>query len=457
MVLADWLWVCGVFAVLLVVLATWERRIDRRHSRLAVAEIREARERGTNQAIAQHPTVEPLLCIGCASCAAACPEDGVLGLVDGIAHVIHASRCVGHGRCEAACPVGAITVGLGDVSKRPDIPILRENFETTVPGIYIAGELGGIALIRNAVDHGVRTVADIARRVKTEGRGEPDVVDLLIVGAGPAGLSASLKAIECGLRYVTIDQDDAGGTIRKYPRRKLTLVQPVEIPLFGRLKGREYPKEELLEMWEGIIRKCDVAIQRPAKLQSIRGQRGDFLAQTSDGAVRSRYVVLAMGRRGTPRKLGVPGEEGEKVLYQLIDAATYTGQKILVVGGGDSAIEAATGLANQPGNAVTISYRKHDFFRLKPRNEQRIREYVAGGRIEVVFNSAVKEIRPDSVTIEVASPAATGGALREIANDYVFVFAGGDPPYPLLRETGIGFGADGSSPDASRNLARATS
>ncbi|MBI1850251.1 MAG: NAD(P)-binding domain-containing protein [Planctomycetes bacterium] len=440
---SHWLFVCAALAVLFIALALWQRAIDRRHATRVVAEIHDARERGTNRAIAQHPTVDPLQCIGCGSCVAACPEEGVLGLVDGIAHVIHASRCVGHAHCEVACPVGAISVGLGDITKRPDIPIVRENLESTVPGIYVAGELGGIALIRHAVLQGTRAVEDIARQLREQPERDRDLADLLVVGAGPAGLSASLKAIEFGLRHLTIDQDEAGGTIRKYPRRKLTLTQPVEIPLYGRLTKHEYMKEDLLRLWEGIVRDFQVPIRRPVKLLSLRGEKHAFVAETSAGFFRSRFVVLALGRRGTPRRLGVPGEESDKVLYQIADAASYTGQRILVVGGGDSAVEAAMGLASQPGNVVTISYRKQAFFRLKARNDERVRDFMAKGRIRALFSSEVTAIENDSVTLR----AEDGDRSREIRipNDHVFVMAGGEPPFALLREIGLGFGADGSN------------
>ena len=288
--------------------------------------------------------------------------------------------------------MGAITVGLGDISARPDIPIISENQETTIPGIYIAGELSGIGLIRHAIDQGSRAVAHIASKLPKQKESSAEIVDVLVVGSGPAGISATLKAMEQKLSYATIDQDDLGGTVRKYPRRKLTLTQTVNIPLYGKMPGNEYHKEELLELWEGIIKKFNVSIQSPIKLLNIQKKGDVFEAETSQGPFRSRAVVLALGRRGTPRKLGVPGEEQEKVVYQLIDASTYNAQKLLVVGGGDSAIEAAVALANQQGNVVTISYRKHDFFRLKAKNEERIRDYIKTKRIRPLFSSDVKEI-----------------------------------------------------------------
>jgi thioredoxin reductase len=355
--------------------------------------------------------------------------------------------------------VGAITVGLGDISSRPDIPIISESQETTIPGIYIAGELSGIGLIRHAIDQGARAVADIARKLAEQKRSAGEgVVDVLVVGSGPAGISATLKAMEQKLSYTTIDQDELGGTVRKYPRRKLTLTQTVEIPLYGRMPGKEYHKEDLLELWEGIIKKFNVSIQRPIKLLGIQNKGEYFEAETSTGPIRSRAVVLALGRRGTPRKLGVPGEEQEKVLYQLIDAATYNGQNLLVVGGGDSAIEAAVALASQEGNTVTISYRKHDFFRLKAKNEQRIRDHIEKKRIRVLFSSDVKEVAEKHVILsilgdekgkgEATEGEESGEKLVRLDNDYVFVLAGGEPPFPLLKQIGIGFGGSESRPES---------
>lgn len=430
------LWVAGGVVALFWVLAVWQRRVDARQRAHVVERIREAKSLGADRPVGQYPQIDPLACIGCGSCIRACPEEEVIGLVDGVAHVIHASRCVGHARCAEVCPVGALTVGLGDLRTRTDVPKLTAEMETSVPGVFIAGELGGLALIRNAVEQGSRVVETIARRVP-RGRPVEGLADLLIVGAGPAGLSASLKARELKLRAVTIDQNDLGGTVSKYPRRKLVLTQPVKLPLGERIREREYAKEDLVAFFERIIQKHEVPIRTRVKMLGLEPAADGFVASTSEGPIRARFVVLALGRRGTPTRLGVPGEEQEKVLYQLIDTAGYTGRHVLVVGGGDSAIEAATGLANQPGNTVTLSYRKPAFFRLKRRNEERIRSYAEEGRVRLLLGSQVASIEPHRVILNVG-----GGAPVEIPNDDVFIFAGGEPPYPLLRSLGVGFCGD---------------
>jgi len=441
---------CALLITLLSFLQIWQKKVDEVRRSRAAAEIREAEETGTGKAIAQHPQINVQTCIGCGLCIAACPEDGVLGLVDGVTRVIHGSRCVGHGLCAEVCPVGAIEISLGDISERNDIPILSSHLESSVPGLYLAGELGGLGLIRIAVEQGVRAVERIAAELKRAPPSglDPKVADLLIVGAGPAGFAAALKAIEKRVRYIAIDQDDIGGTVRKYPRRKLTLTGPLDLPLYGRVKKTEFLKEELIVFWEKLVADYGLKIRSGVKLTGIE-RRGDvFFAQTSAGSAVARRVILALGRRGSPRKLGVPGEDHEKVLYHLIDAATYKNESILVVGGGDSAVEAATALANQPGNAVTVSYRKDRFFRLRKRNEERIRKYSAEGKVRVIFNSAVKAIEPDSVVLSVR----TEGAEKRTAlrNSYVFVCIGGDPPYELLRQAGVRFNGDDPSPEVSR-------
>jgi thioredoxin reductase/Pyruvate/2-oxoacid:ferredoxin oxidoreductase delta subunit len=416
-----------LLGALLVALGAWQRRIDRRERARVVSAIEEAKALGADRPIGQYPHIDALRCIGCSSCVRACPEDQVIGMVMGVAHVVQAARCIGHGLCAQVCPVGAIAVGLGDLSARPDVPRLSDDLESTVRGVFIAGELGGLALIRNAVEQGVRGIEAVARRCR-EDRGRADA-DVLIVGAGPAGLAASLKAVELGLSYVTIDQNDVGGTVRKYPRRKLVMTQPVELPLHGRVRRTEYVKEELIELWQGILERHGVRVRERVKFLGTRREDGRLVSETSAGPVATRCVLLALGRRGTPRKLGVPGEEQEKVLYQLMDAATYTGLRCLVVGGGDSAVEAALGLAAQPGNEVTLSYRKPEFFRLKARNAERIR----GGDVRLALGSEVRSIGEEHVDL-----TEHGRAIR-LGNDFVFVFAGGEPPYPLLKGMGVRF------------------
>jgi thioredoxin reductase (NADPH) len=406
----------------------------RRRQKLDHERQQEARSLGLDRPKGQFPLIDMSLCIGCGSCVKACPEEDVLGVVFGRAIVINGQRCVGHGYCETACPVGAIRVGLGDIKTRPDIPITNENYETNIPGIYIAGELGGLSLIRNAIEQGQAVISRIdASLVQSQ---DKSMFDLIIIGAGPAGISASLAAIKSKLNYLTLDQQEPGGTILQYPRQKLVMTQPVELPLYGWLKQEEYSKEFLLETWQNAINKFNINIRGNEKADQVIKCDGFFEVATSNGKYRSQNIVLAMGRRGTPRKLGIPGEDLPKTMYQLVDAQSFQNQHLIVVGGGDSAVEAAVGLGRQNGNKVTISYRQSKFARVKKKNEERINELISSKKIRPIFNSNLLEIRGKSVFLQ------TNEETLEIPNDFVFIFAGGEPPFKMLRDIGITFGGE---------------
>jgi thioredoxin reductase (NADPH) len=390
---------------------------------------------GADKPVAQYPQIDYHRCIGCGTCVQACPEGNVLGIVLGKASIINGLKCVGHGLCAEACPVSAIKIGLGDIKSRDDIPILDENNQTNIPGLYIAGELAGLALIKNAIAQGETVVADIAQRITQKNlNGRKDV---LIVGAGPAGMSAALTAKKYDLNYLLIDQQESGGTIRQYPRKKVVMTRPVELPLYGVLNKSEYYKEELLEIWQTIHQKFDINFQIGEKLLTIEKQEKGFNIITQNNSYHADFVVLALGRRGTPRKLNVPGEDKSKVMYKLMDAESYSNEHVLVVGGGDSAVEAAVGLARQKGNTVTLSYRKSSFFRIKSKNEEKIKKMIAEKKITVLFNSTVAEIRDTEVSLR-----KEGDEMLVIPNSYVFIFAGGEPPFPLMQKIGIQFGGE---------------
>ena len=445
----DWLTTSGVWllAVLLAagVLGAYLLRFRRR-----LAQRRELSEEvsvvGATRPMGQFPYIDPSLCIGCGNCVAVCPEGDVLGLVGGQAVVLNGARCVGIANCQEACPVGAIEVGLGDIKGRADLPVLDEKQQTTIPGVYIAGELGGLSLVRNAIVQGRECVLEIAGRLDGCGAPAPGAGggaedeartwDLLIVGSGPAGMSAALTAREKQLDFVVLEQEESlGGTIDHYPRRKIVHTQPVEVPLYGWVKKTEQSKEELLEMFTGLHERHQLPIRFGQRVTGFAPEDGGVVVvHTSKRRFRCRNLVLAIGRRGTPRKLGVPGEELPKVFYQVRDAEQYQGLKIVCVGGGDSAVEAAMGLSAQPGNEVLISYRKPRFSRIKSKNQTRIDDEIRTGRVQALFESNLREIREDQVLI--AGPEGE----RWIDNDLVFVFAGGEPPYPLLREGGVRFG-----------------
>jgi thioredoxin reductase (NADPH) len=408
----------------------------RRHADRARKE--EAIRLGFDQPKAQSPFVDVNLCVGCGTCVKACPEGDVLGIVSGVSTVVNGLRCVGHARCALACPTGAIEVGLGDVRSRPDVPLMDDWQETTVPGVFVAGELTGMALVKNAVLHGSRVVNRIAQQAdRVRAKVEAPICDIAIVGAGPAGLTAAAFAREHGLSTVLLEQEpDLGGTIFHYPRRKLVLVQALEVPFLGRLREGEYSKEDLLDRFAGLAHGARLNVRFRQKVLSVTRPNGHFAVRTADAEFPARFVILALGRRGTPRKLGVPGEDQPKVVYQLVDAATYEGQKILIVGGGDSAVEAALVLAAQRGNTVTLSYRRDKLVRIKKKNEERIATALRSGRMRSLFGSEVTEILEDRVRLKVGERAV------ELFNDYVFVFAGGEPPFQFLRQIGVRFGGE---------------
>jgi thioredoxin reductase len=425
-------------ALVLELLVLLRRRSETRALSERLTEISEAKKSGSHAARLQFPHVDLSRCLGCGTCVTACPEEGVLALVHGQATVIHGARCVGHGLCARECPVGAIELTLGDTSQRKDLPALTEQLESkNVPGLFLGGEVTGYALIRTAIAHGTSIADEVARRVSSapppRGAGE-DLYDLVIVGAGPGGLSCSLQAKARGLRFVTLEREQLGGTVSKYPRRKLVMTQPVSLPLHGELKNTSYSKEELMELWAKLARDHELPVLVGQEFKGLeRRQDGTFLVRTLTGAFSARFVCLALGRRGTPLKLGVPGEELPKVAYGLVDAQSYRDRAILVVGGGDSAIEAALALAEQPGNLVTLSYRKAAFFRLKARNESRLRDALAEGSLEVIYESDVKEIRAKDVVLRAPSEELT------LLNDDVFILAGGTPPFKLLESAGVSF------------------
>jgi putative YpdA family bacillithiol system oxidoreductase len=415
----------------------------RRSQKMNLERQKEARELGIDKPTSQYPFIDQVKCIGCGSCILACPEGDVLGIVHGKAAVINGLRCVGHGLCEPACPVSAIKVGLGDIKKRDDIPVMDEYNQTNVDGIYIAGELGGLSLIKNAIEQGRKTVERIAELKKDSGH--PDIYDVVIVGAGPAGLSAALTAEQNKLYYRVFDRQELGGTILQYPRQKLVMTQPVSIPMFGDIEKTELSKEQLLEIWEAALSKNKISVSCNFQVNKVQKENGVFNIYTSEGQFKSKAVVLAMGRRGTPRKLNIPGEDLPKVAYQLVDARSYQDKNILVIGGGDSAVEAAVGLSRQKGNQVTVSYRKEKFFRIKKKNEERILQLIKKKKIHPLFNSNPVKITEKSVILK------KDDKTMEIPNDYVFIFIGGIPPFQMLREMGIRFGSDSDIADSAES------
>ena len=390
---------------------------------------------GKDKPVAQHPRIDQSLCIGCSSCVIACPE-GALGLIDGIAELVQPSKCVGHGICAEACPVSGIKIVLDPTKSTAEIPLLDETYESSVPNVYLIGEIGGMALIRNAIFQGKHVIDSISEKLKYQNlRHEEGLYDVVIIGAGAAGLSAGLRAMENDLKFLILEKEDKpGGAILSYPRQKLVMTIPVEIPKYGWMRKKELSKEELLALWDHIIKKTGMEVLCNQKLENVTRENGHLLVETQTGnQYRAKNVVLALGRRGTPRKLNVPGEHSSKVTYQLIEAGKYENSKVMVVGAGDSGVEAAIGLAKQKGITVSLINNGDSFPRAKPKNQERIKEFEVNGKVTVFYNSKVVEIKPSSATIN------TPQGEKEIENNFVFVFAGGEMPTPFLKKIGVEF------------------
>ncbi len=421
----------GVGLTVLAMLPTFlKREAQERRTRIAHAE---SLRYGLHEPVSLHPIVDPGGCIGTSNCVSVCPEE-VLGLRAGQAIAVSPARCIGHGLCERICPVDAIQLVFGTEKRGVDLPRIQENFETNVPGLYVIGELGGMGLVANAFEQGRQCVEGIVREMARDPGGQGDLDDLIVVGCGPAGLSASLTALEKGLRFSTLEREDLGGTVRHYPRKKLVMTRPVKVPGYGRLPMREVRKEELIGLWEDIAHKVGLRVDTGVTVTGIsRVDHLHFEVSTAEGVRRARRVVLAIGRRGVPRKLGVPGEdEAVHVAYALREPEAYRDDRILVVGGGDSAVEAALALAEQPGNDVRLSYRGDAFSRIKPANQRRLESALSDGSLEVLLQTLPRRILPDEVTLEWPD-----GRAREVPADQVFVFIGGELPTAFLRSAGV--------------------
>jgi thioredoxin reductase len=401
----------------------------RRESKLVEEKIKIAKEEGLFEPVSLHPVVDVNSCIQSGACIRACPEHDILGIRNGKAFVINASQCIGHGACFHACPTQAISLHIGTEKRGVDLPHVNQYFETNVKGIYIAGEIGGMGLIRNAVEQGKQAVDNLVKGISAKGKFE---YDLVVVGAGPAGISATLQAKKHGLKTATLEQDSLGGTVYTFPRAKIVMTAPMEIPLYGSLKLYETSKQELLKLWNEVLGKNNIEIQENKKVESITMENGGFSISVKDGSTYSTHkVLLAIGRRGTPRKLNIPGEVSTKVAYRLLDPELITGKNIVVVGGGDSAIESAVLLADE--NNVTLSYRSSVFSRLKPRNKTAIDEMISAKKLNVILDSNLVSIEEKFLTIELGDKKEQ----IQFENDLVYIFAGGELPTQFLKNVGI--------------------
>jgi thioredoxin reductase (NADPH) len=417
----------GTVALLLFTILFYYLRRQKKDSEIVEEKIKIAKELGIHEPVTLHPVVDENSCIQSGACISACPEKDILGIRNGKAVTINASRCVGHSACFSACPVSAISLHIGTETRGVELPHVSPNFESNVEGVYIAGEMGGMGLIKNAVEQGKQAVDNLSKRITKNRNGE---YDLIIVGSGPAGIGASLQAKKNNLKFLTLEQDSLGGTVFSFPRAKIVMTSPMDLPLFGKMKLVETSKKELIEIWERVLNANNIKINLNEKVEEITKIDDLFSVISSKGEYNSKNILLAIGRRGTPRKLGVPGEGKEKVAYRLIEPELIKNRKIIVIGGGDSAIEAAVQLSSE-GNEVILSYRKDKFSRIKPKNLENINKASESGAVKLILDSNLIEINDDSVELEVA------GIKETFSNDLVYIFAGGELPTQFLNKVGI--------------------
>jgi thioredoxin reductase/ferredoxin len=424
----DTLVTIAVLAALVLLVAAPILHRRWKHDRAVLAKLEKARQLGYNETLTLHPSVDEGKCVGCRECVRNCPEQDVLDTYRSKAVVVNATECVGHGLCERVCPVGAITLVVGTETRGLELPRLTEHFETNVPGLFVVGELGGMGLIRNAIWQATQAVAFIAQQRPAA---PPAGVALLVVGAGPAGLAAAIAARAHGLGFRIIEQSSVGGSMLHYPRRKLVMTHPAELPGVGPFPFHEVEKEPLIAFWRSTTGSLGIAVEEGVVLARVERDGTSLLAQTSRGPIRAARIVLALGRRGSPRRLEVPGEDQAKVAYRLAEPEQFDGCAVAVVGGGSAALEAALALGGRPGTRVTLIHRRDVFAGSRAALIERLLAAERAGRIEVLRHARVTAVEPDRVLLDVA------GRAEERPNEALFVMIGGVPPYQLLRDSGV--------------------
>lgn len=428
-VLTEKILTYSVVAVFLIGIVVIYLLKQKREDKVVEEKIAIAKEDGLHEPVTLHPVIDVNRCIKSGACITACPEKDIIGIRNGKATVINASHCVGHGACFNACPVQAITLYIGTEKRGVDLPHVEQSFETNVPGVYIAGEMGGMGLIKNSVEQGKQAVENLTKKIDKNVDAQ---YDLIIVGAGPAGISATLTAKKNNLKFLTLEQDSLGGTVFTFPRSKIVMTSSVNLPLHGKIKLFETSKQELLNLWNEVLGKNDIKINENTKVESITPVNKHFVVKTGSGEeFTSRKVLLAIGRRGSPRKLNVPGEESTKVAYRLLEPELIHNKNVIVVGGGDSAIESALLLADE--NNVVLSYRSETFSRLKPKNSEKIKAAISSGKVKAMFNSNLISIEDEVVRMKTKE----SDQELELKNDLVFIFAGGELPTQFLEKIGI--------------------
>jgi thioredoxin reductase (NADPH) len=412
----------------------WAVRTGHRWVRDRKAESRRQRfiDYGTSEPVSLHPLIDPARCVGCGACTHACPEGDIIGMIGDKAHLLDPASCIGHGACKTACPVGAIDLVFGSARRGVDIPVVSPAFESNTPGLFIAGELGGMGLIANAIEQGRQAIDAIAVRKAPRQSAHYDVI---IVGGGPAGIAATLAAKSKNLRYLTLEQDTLGGTVARYPRGKLAMTRPVTLPLYGKVRFRRVRKERLLTLWQSVIDKTGITIHNGVRVERIKPLASGFEVTTSAGVCHGHSLLLATGRRGSPRRLGVPGETLPKVVYSLDSPTQYRGRHVVVVGGGNSAVDVTLALTRTPAShrvaSVTLCHRGAILNRASVACRRALEEAVQAGLATVLLDTQLHSIGNDHVEI------LQRGQRRVLPNHAVIICAGGTMPLSLLAGTGV--------------------
>ena len=383
-----------------------------------------------------HPEINDSLCAGCGACVKACPEGEILQLISHKAVLVYPTKCIGHGACEASCPFGAIDLVFGTKTRGMEIPRITTDFETNIPGLYIAGELGGMGLIRNAIKQGKFATYDAISKMGQNNQSTD--TDIFIVGAGPAGFSSALAAKEKNQKYILIEQNSFGGTIFNFPRQKIVTSHPLEFPIVGnkKFKSNIVLKEEILNVFSKIKNENNLVIHEKETFKNLKKlDNGTFEIETSKGKYTSKKVILGMGVRGSPRKLGIPNEDLAKVTYNLVDPEEYQNSSIAIVGGGNAGLEAAQYLSKPHlKNKIHLVVRggaKEAFSRSNEQNQNLVFELEKKKLITIHYDSAIKSIEQDHIIL------TTGNSELKLINHYIFIFAGADVPFKFLMSLGI--------------------
>ena len=449
-----------------------------------------------------HPVIDPVLCIGCHACVEACPHD-VLAIVNGVSTPIALDQCMEDTGCTVECPTSPkACIVINGTKKIPPrkVPARNQRLMTNVPGIYMVGDVSGVPLIKNALNEGAQVIDFVIEDLRNQGENPKAEYDVAIIGIGPAGLSATAIAKQRGLKYIAVEQDKVVSTIQNYPAGKYVFFKPDTVQPKGGvpLDGPGNQKEVILGWWMSSMMQNGLQINEDESCKDIKTQDGVFLVTTEAGKLKekttyaARAVILAIGNRGTPMKLRVPGEElkmrvqpgpvvarhcpqcgqarmgrqvfcvrcgqklpvrtpgpidDTKVKYKLSDPDDYVAKKCIVVGAGNSSIEAAVDLtgfkrdgnniAFTRNNEVTLVVRSDFKGDLKLGNKMNIYDCMDAGKIKVLFRTEIKEIKENEVVL---IDVRTKEEKARLANDYVFALIGGEKPTKFLEGIGVKIG-----------------